>query len=206
VTVKKPLSHREKLMREGTKLLYAYGFHGTTVDRILEESDVPKGSFYHHFGSKEAFAKEALGRYMHFQLDLLAQWSTKDELDTTDVVLGYFADIADAFARSRHQRACLLGKLSTEMAAGSPSFRALLAADIERWKVALVELLRRGSERGDIREDLTIDEMADAVLALIQGVFVLALAVRSQAMLDATATALRLLIRRPSSAGPVVSR
>lgn len=197
MTTEKPLSHREKLMREGTKQLYEFGFHGTTVDGILEASGVPKGSFYHHFGSKEAFAKEALDRYMRFQLDLLAQWAAKDDLDTADVITGYFTDMAEAFARSRHQRACLLGKFSTEMAAGSPAFRRVLVADIEQWNAKLVELLRRGRERGDIREDLTLAELADSVLALIQGVFVLALAVRSQSMLDATATALRVLVRRP---------
>lgn len=197
MNVKKPLPHREKLLREGTRQLYAHGFHGTTVDRILEASGVPKGSFYHHFGSKEAFAKEALERYMRFQLDLLDQWSAKDGLTTADVVVGYFTDIAAAFARSRHQRACLLGKLSTEMAADSPAFREVLVADIERWKAQLVALLGRGRERGDIRDDLTLDEMADSVLALIQGVFVLALALRNQAMLDTTAKTLRLVITRP---------
>ncbi|MCU1682377.1 MAG: TetR family transcriptional regulator [Amycolatopsis sp.] len=197
MTTNKPLSHREKLMREGTKQLYEYGFHGTTVDRILEASGVPKGSFYHHFGSKEAFAREALERYVRFQLDLLAKWSAAEDIDTADAIYGYFTDMAEAFTRSRHQRACLLGKLSTEMAAGSPAFRDLLAADVLRWKEKLVDLLQRGRDRDDVREDLTVDELADAVLALIQGVFVLALAVRNKAMLDATGATLRLLIRRP---------
>jgi TetR/AcrR family transcriptional repressor of nem operon len=167
------------------------------VDRILEASGVPKGSFYHHFGSKEAFAREALERYVRFQLDLLAKWSAAQEIDTADAIYGYFTDMAEAFTRSRHQRACLLGKLSTEMAAGSPAFRDLLAADVLRWKEKLVDLLQRGRDRDDVREDLTVDELADAVLALIQGVFVLALAVRNKAMLDATGATLRLLIRRP---------
>jgi TetR/AcrR family transcriptional repressor of nem operon len=192
----KPLTHREKLVREGTKQLYAYGFHGTTVDRVLAASGVPKGSFYHHFGSKEAFAKEALDRYMRFQLDLLATWAEREDIDTADAVTGYFGAMAEAFARSHHERACLLGKLSTEMAAGSPEFRELLANDIQQWRQALVARFERGREQGDIREDLTLDDLADAVLALIQGVFVLALAVRNQTMLDATATTLRLLIRR----------
>jgi TetR/AcrR family transcriptional repressor of nem operon len=194
MVVKKPLSHREKLIRVGSQQLYAYGFHGTTVDRILEASGVPKGSFYHHFHSKEEFAKEALDRYMQFQFDLIARWAAKNDLDSADVITGYFADMADAFARSKHQRACLLGKLSTEMAATSPTFRKLLAAYIEQWKAKVVELLERGRDWADVDGGLTIDEMADAVLALIQGVFVLAVASRSDAMLDSTRTALRVLV------------
>ena len=46
------LSHKERLIRAGGKLFYENGFHGTTVDAVLAEAGVPKGSFYHHFGSQ----------------------------------------------------------------------------------------------------------------------------------------------------------
>ncbi|MEV6606578.1 TetR/AcrR family transcriptional regulator [Kutzneria sp. NPDC051319] len=194
------LPHREKLLREGTRRLYSHGFHGTTVDGILAATGVPKGSFYHHFGSKEALAKEALRRYLTFQLDLLESWTAKADLPTADVLVGYFTDMAEAFTRSEYQRACLFGKLSTEMSAGSSEFRAVLADHVREWQVPLRELLRRGQERGDVRGGLAVEQLADAVLALVQGVFVLALAVRDEAMLDAARTALRVLVENPRAA------
>ena len=54
------LTHKERLLRQGTKLFYAQGFHGTTVDAILASAGVPKGSFYHHFGSKDDLVTEAV--------------------------------------------------------------------------------------------------------------------------------------------------
>lgn len=194
------LPHREKLLREGTRRLYGHGFHGTTVDGILAATGVPKGSFYHHFGSKEALAKEALRHYLTFQLDLLESWTAKADLPTADVLVGYFTDMAGAFTRSEYQQACLFGKLSTEMSAGSPEFRAVLADHVEQWQIPLRELLRRGQERGDVRGGFAVEQLAGAVLALVQGVFVLALAVRDEAMLDAARTALRVLVENPRAA------
>jgi TetR/AcrR family transcriptional repressor of nem operon len=191
------LSHRERLLREGTKLLFAVGYHGTTVDGILEAAGVPKGSFYHHFGSKEAFALEALGRYQRFQHDLLARWSEKSGLSTADAVVGYFEEMAGAFVRSRHQRGCLVGKLSSETAASSTVFRRALAEYVRDWKAQLVELLGRGITRGDVRADMPVEQLADTVLALIQGVFVMGLAVREQSILTSVSTALRVLITQP---------
>ena len=78
------LSHKERLLRHGMKLFYAQGFHGTTVDAILASAGVPKGSFYHHFGSKEVFAQAVLDRYMQFQIDLFHKWAAKKGLTTPE--------------------------------------------------------------------------------------------------------------------------
>ncbi|QRP49517.1 TetR/AcrR family transcriptional regulator [Amycolatopsis sp. FDAARGOS 1241] len=188
------IPHREKLLREGMRQLYAHGFHGTTIDGILDGSGVPKGSFYHHFGSKEAFAKQVLARYMQFQLDQLGEWSGRADLATPALLSGYFRAMAERFIGSSHERACLAGKLSTELAAGHEAFRAQLAEDLGVWKGRIVELLRTGQRRRDVRGDQPAEVLADAVLALVQGAFVVALASRDDASLASVATALELLV------------
>ncbi|MGH8785554.1 MAG: TetR/AcrR family transcriptional regulator, partial [Cupriavidus necator] len=49
-------THKDRLLKEGFKQFYAHGFGGTSLETVLVEAGVPKGSFYHHFGSKESFA------------------------------------------------------------------------------------------------------------------------------------------------------
>lgn len=190
--------HRERLLREGLRQLYARGFHGTTVDAILEASGVPKGSFYHHFGSKETFAREVLARYLGWQLDLLQRWVDAEELSTGQAVAGYFREMADRFVRTGHNQGCLFGKLSTEVAVAHVAFREQLSADIARWKQRVEALLERGRVRGDVRTDLSTSALADAVLALVQGAFVIALASRDDASLDAVCATLELLVSVPA--------
>lgn len=50
------MTHRERLLEVGYRSLSACGYNGTRVDALLVEADVPKGSFYHHFGTKESFS------------------------------------------------------------------------------------------------------------------------------------------------------
>jgi TetR/AcrR family transcriptional repressor of nem operon len=54
---------REELIEVGLKQIHSAGYTATGINQILELADVPKGSFYHHFASKEAFAKEVQERY-----------------------------------------------------------------------------------------------------------------------------------------------
>lgn len=181
------MSHKERMLRQGMKLIYANGFHGMTVDGLLAASGVPKGSFYHHFGSKEAFAQAVLGRYMQFQTDLLDRWIARVELSTADRLTGYFREMAETFVGSDYQRACLAGKLSTEVAATSELFRDQLRHDLRQWKNRLVTLLEHGQQRGDVRTDRHCGDLADSLLALIQGAFVIALSTRDEHSLESTA-------------------
>ena len=54
---------REQLIEAGLKTLLGQGFNGSGVQDVADAARVPKGSFYNHFESKEAFAAEALERY-----------------------------------------------------------------------------------------------------------------------------------------------
>ncbi|WP_431972011.1 TetR/AcrR family transcriptional regulator [Nocardia sp. bgisy134] len=192
--VGKEPSHKERLLQHGMQLFYANGFHGTTVDAILDASGVPKGSFYHHFGSKEAFGQAVLKRYGQFQLDLLEKWAGKPGLSTPDRLTGYFSAMVDHFVISGYQRACLFGKFSTEVAATSDVFRDQLGTDMREWQSRLRDILAAGQTAGDIRRDRTADELADGVLALIQGAFVVALSTRDDASLRAVCNTIPTLI------------
>ena len=54
---------RESLLRAGVAVLTEKGFSSTGIEEILRNADVPKGSFYHFFASKEAFGLELIDRY-----------------------------------------------------------------------------------------------------------------------------------------------
>lgn len=185
-----PQSHRDRLVRQGMRSFYALGFHGTTVDAILESAEVPKGSFYHHFGSKESFALVVLEQYMQFQLDLVAKWADRHDLTTRQRLEGYLDEIVAIFVRSGYERACLAGKLSTELAPSSETFREQLNAGFARWKAAIVAMLSQGQDRGDIRNDRTADDLATTFLVLLQGGFVLALSEHDDGSLESVRTTL----------------
>ncbi len=56
---------REKLLdQEGVHMLMKQGCHGTGMQDILDSVQVPKGSFYNYFASKEEFADEAITHYI----------------------------------------------------------------------------------------------------------------------------------------------
>jgi TetR/AcrR family transcriptional repressor of nem operon len=63
---KVPRTHhdtREALLHVGMAVFTEQGFSATGIDAVLKQVQVPKGSFYHYFASKEAFGQEVLQGY-----------------------------------------------------------------------------------------------------------------------------------------------
>lgn len=187
-------THRDTLLQEGMRQIFAHGFHGTTVDGILEASGVPKGSFYHHFGSKESFTVELLRRYTATRMDRLDRWSERPDLTTVQALTGHFREIADGVVASHFKQACLIGKLASELASSNDAFRDQLDLNLGIWRERLIHLFERGQQRGDVRTDQSATELAEVALALIQGALVLALATRDSGSLDSATNALERLL------------
>ena len=61
---------REALIQAGIEHLSRFGYHGTGIKQILDDVNVPKGSFYNFFASKETFVAELIQAYSQ---DLLLQ-------------------------------------------------------------------------------------------------------------------------------------
>lgn len=55
-------SSRASLLRAATKLINRYGYRGTSVERIVAELKVTKGSFYHHLDAKDDLVLECFRR------------------------------------------------------------------------------------------------------------------------------------------------
>src|SRR5688572_30912937 len=51
---------RQRLLEIATDLIWESSYGRASVDRICERAEIRKGSFYHHFESKEQLALEAL--------------------------------------------------------------------------------------------------------------------------------------------------
>ena len=102
---------KHHILRCGERLIAAKGFVGVGLAEILAAAGVPKGSFYHYFGSKERFGEALLAQYLErylAQLDALLQ---PDDAGTP----------ARAVSSSRCSPSATACSSATTSGAGSPS-------------------------------------------------------------------------------------
>jgi TetR/AcrR family transcriptional repressor of nem operon len=185
---------RAALVEHGTQLMLRSGYAGTGLVELLQAAGVPKGSFYNHFDSKEAFGVELVRRYYAEQDQLLASLLTQTDRRPLERVRSYFELLLQrAVDASPQARGCLLGMLALEMAGSSEPLRVSVSDAFRRWEARLAELLRQAQVAGELAPEQDPQPLAAMLLEGWEGALMRARASRD---LDSLRTSLDLAFSR----------
>ncbi|KPC54699.1 TetR/AcrR family transcriptional regulator [Amantichitinum ursilacus] len=152
---------REHLLATGEQIILGKGFAAVGLAEILAAADVPKGSFYHYFVSKEAFGVALLERYFANYTEELKLRLNAVDGTPHDRVIGFFS--------GWHQRSCgasvpcLVVKLAAEVADLSDTMRAALQSGAETIVSAITRTVEQGQQDGTISRTQTAPVLALAL-------------------------------------------
>jgi AcrR family transcriptional regulator len=166
---------RAQLIATGTRLFAARGYEGTSIEAVLQEAGVSRGSLYHHFSSKEALFEAVLE-------DVEARVGAQ----TLEAALGATSPV----------EALRASCLAWIRLAGDPVVQRILLIDAlsvigwERWRAMderplsmIKAVIQTVADDGNLRPEL-VDTLAHVVLASVNEVALLV------ALSDDTATAM----------------
>lgn len=140
----------ELLLHCGMEILTEQGFAATGIEAVLKRVQVPKGSFYHYFESKEAFGQAVLQRYADYFARKLER-NFADKSASPLQRLGNFVEEAKAgMARYQFRRGCLVGNLGQEVLVLPDSFREQLELTLQDWEQRLATCLEEAVEVGEV--------------------------------------------------------
>lgn len=161
---------REKALETAERLFRMQGYAATGLSQILEESQAPKGSFYHHFpNGKAQMAEETLATYAARGDALIAFVASKTQGDAA----GFIRMLCDAFSkemeRSNWALGCMAQNFANELAPNDPVWTERLGMVFSTWAAAISDALFNAGiakERADM--------VASTLLAALEGARALA--------------------------------
>ena len=134
--------------------MLAKSFCSVGLNQILSAVQVPKGSFYHYFQSKEQFGVELLRHYIAEHTVRLKRVLLSPDLDPLKRLEAYFNGTISRMLEGECKQSCLVAKLGSEVSTFSEPMREVLAEGMGEWRAIYEQLLREGQEAGVIRRDL----------------------------------------------------
>jgi TetR/AcrR family transcriptional regulator, transcriptional repressor for nem operon len=163
---------REELIRVGLKALLANGYDGVGIGPILAEAGVPKGSFYHFFPSKEAFACAVLEAYAEHYRQSLAVLLTDTTQSPRQRLEAYFATLEQELRGEQPLGGCLYGVVAQTLATRSPAVRATLKQCFALWEFNLRCVLREAEAAGNLAPGIAADVAAAFLIEAYEGALV----------------------------------
>lgn len=151
-----------RLLDEGVAAFLEHGYHGTGLKQVLDRVDVPKGSFYNYFESKEAFGAATI---QHFA-DGVQQLLTSELEKAPDPLTGlrrFFRALMKRYEAADYVGGCLLANLGGELE-GSQVCRETLARAFRDWRDDIRDALQRAQKLGQVRNDIAATELADLLV------------------------------------------
>jgi len=136
---------KTKLLNAALNVIRAKGYAATTIDDVCHAAGLTKGSFFHHFESKDDLALSAAAHWGEMTEGFFAAAAYHEADDPLQRLLGYVDFRADILRGEVADYTCLLGTLVQETHATHPAIRAacdagmsthiaILTADIEAAK------------------------------------------------------------------------
>jgi AcrR family transcriptional regulator len=165
---------RDRLVETSAELFRKQGYAATGVKQIITNAQAPFGSLYHHFpGGKEQLGAEAI-RTSGASYELLIPAVFDPAPDLMTGVRDFFAGAAAHLEETDYADACPIATIALETSSTSETLRQACADVFERWIAAGAARHSSGGLTPEKARELTI-----AMLAALEGAFVLARAMRT---------------------------
>lgn len=159
---------KQELLELGLKLLLKHGYADMGVATLLAQASVPKGSFYHHFKSKEDFGLQAIDLYMKGVHGALEAAFGDSDRQPFEQIRQFFEMVAAGYEGDGYL-GCLLGGLGQELSGISPSFRRKVEKCFNVIASRFERALEVAKTRGQLREDVDPRTLADLLVNCWEG-------------------------------------
>nr|WP_183938370.1 TetR/AcrR family transcriptional regulator [Rhizobium paranaense] len=163
---------RHNLIQVGTQMLHEAGYAATGIKDIVDAADVPKGSFYNHFESKEAFGKEVVDFYFDSGLVELRALLGDSSIPPLERLRRFFDEKIRSYRTVDYTRGCLMGNLSLEVADHSALIRDRLAMHFRTWGSLFEGCIAQAQKTGAIRNSLPAPMLAQFLLNSWEGALI----------------------------------
>lgn len=160
---------KRRIINDSIHVMYLKGYNSTSVKELADAADIPKGSFYYYFKSKEEYAVEALDYYMDElgrERFILLEESKVNPLDR---ISNFYESKIENMENEEYKLGCFVGNLSQEM--GDVNIVISETTDRLHKKTSkkVLKCILDAQENHDFKPIIQANKLADAIITHWQG-------------------------------------
>ena len=165
---------KTKLLDATLSVVRAKGYAATTVDDICAAADLTKGSFFHHFKSKDDLGVAAVDHWTQTTGEFFHGAPYHDHADPLARVLGYIEFRKSLLHCALAEYTCFAGTMVQETYDTHPAIREACERAIGGHAATLEADIAAAMHQRGVTSDWTAESLALHTQVVIQGAFIVA--------------------------------
>jgi TetR/AcrR family transcriptional repressor of nem operon len=162
------------LLNAALSVIRAKGYTATRIEDICEAAELTKGSFFHHFKSKEDLAVAAAEHWTRITSEVFASAAYRTLPDPLDRLLAYI-DLRKALLQGAlPEFTCLAGTMIQEVYETHPAVRDACDQSISEHAATFEADIEEAMRQHGVDPSFSAASLALYFQAVIQGAFILA--------------------------------
>ncbi|CAI9391297.1 TetR/AcrR family transcriptional regulator [Microbacterium sp. T2.11-28] len=179
-----PTDTRQHILDTAARLMARKGYTAVGLSEVLAEADVPKGSFYYYFSSKEDFGAALMGSYFADYLATMDRIARDVSKTGAQQLQEYWQRFYELQSFDDCQGKCLVVKLAAEVSDLSESMRLQLAQGTTGIIDHLEQMISTGVRDGSVETPVVPRTLAHELYESWLGASIIAKVQRSPAPLQ----------------------
>lgn len=180
---------RQHILDTAKSIILSKGFSAVGLNEILCAAEVPKGSFYHYFKSKDFFGEALLESYFSDYLMRLDDLLIQEGSTAAERLIGYWTLWLETQASEGQKGKCLAVKLGGEVCDLSETMRTSLQRGTNRIIERLADCIRDGMADGSLSGAIDADHVGLILYEMWLGATLLTKIRRDRSALESAMTA-----------------
>jgi TetR/AcrR family transcriptional repressor of nem operon len=160
----------EDVIENATRQFWKEGFVASSVQKLLDATQINRGTMYNSFGEKEAFFRTCVDRYNVMLQQAIADTLGQSELAATSAIAAFFAEVTTGIPAEQRQYGCLLVNSLCESINWDDSLQKLIKDSIAAVRKALLQRTRQLEKSRSLAKGLNAEFAADLLLGVYQSV------------------------------------
>jgi len=144
--------NKEGVVLNGMYYLWKMGYHASGINDILSSCDIPKGSFYNLFESKEDFCIEALDLYCNIMHTSMEEYLHDKSFVPFERLKNFYMNQIEQSFDEGQIRGCFMCNLSLEMGSYSKKIRKELTQHLNTNLILLEKCFNEAEHKGMLNE------------------------------------------------------
>ncbi|MBP1841502.1 TetR/AcrR family transcriptional regulator [Formosa algae] len=161
---------KQLIIDKAFTLFYENGFKTTSIDKIMKETTLSKGAFYHHYKSKKALGLEVISLKVQKRVLDGMVYPLEETGDALDILEHIFITRLKSFKIYEKEHGCPMNNLINEIGDHELAYQLALKQIIETWKSALIKLIERGKREHTIKPNVSSAAVAVYLISAFEGI------------------------------------